>query len=116
MEKTAKEDLRKYYITPHFLSTLHGRARRWSEQFIKKQIAYFKETIPDYPEVNEILENELHRRILNTTKTLVRKSSPAELEKLKEKHENAPDLKQIIEVELEIRSGTSHLNDPSGET
>jgi len=116
MTPEKKENLREYYITPFYLKTMSGRARIWSDDFIKEQITVFKETIPDYPEVFEILENELHRRELNRLSQTIRKSSIEKLNALLIEFNGHPDFKQVIEVELAIRKGAKHLNDPSGET
>ncbi len=106
-----KEDLREFYITPLYLKTIQKRAKKWSEDFIIKQLAYFEKTIPDYPEVHEILQTELHTRRLNQLHKNIRKLGKNELLKLLQKYKDEPDYCEIIQAELEIRSGANQLID-----
>lgn len=97
------EDLREHYITPLYLSTMALRARDWSEDFIRSQIEEFKRSIPDYPEVFEVLEAELHSRRLNRVHAEVRRASSADLPVLLGRHKNDADVAEIIGTEIELR-------------
>ena len=115
-----KENLRDFYITPLYLETMRYRSRYWTKEFIKTQLFYFKQTIPDYPEVHEILENELHTRDLNHLRKNTRRLSNADIEKLlkqskHKKYEHNPDYREVIQTEIEIRSGAKRLKDFSGD-
>ena len=114
--KQEKEDLREFYITPLYLNTMRQRAKSWSEDFINRQLLYFQKTIPDYPEVHEILQTELHTRKLNQLHKAVRKMKKNELTQLMQKYKSEPDHCEVIQTELEIRSGADFLVDLSGET
>ncbi|MCB1325953.1 MAG: hypothetical protein H7A21_02140 [Spirochaetales bacterium] len=105
------EDLRVFYITPHYLAQMRARAREWSPDFIKYQIECFRFTIKDYPEVLEILEGELHRRELNAIQRSVRRMSVAEIKKQLQQFSDRPDHAEVLRTELEIRSGASRLRD-----
>lgn len=106
------EDLREYYITPVYLQTMEQRAKFWSADFIRIQLQQFLETIPDYPEVLEILEGELHRRKLNEIKKKARRLTSKELKDWIRKLED-PDHIEVAETELQIRQGVSSLPDAS---
>ena len=108
-----QEDLRKFYITPLYLQLMRQRSRYWTEEFIKKQLFYFKQTIPDYPEVHEVLENELHVRNLNHLRKEARVRPLAELKKLLAKYKHEPDYCEVLQTEIEIRSGNKELKDLS---
>ncbi len=97
------EDLRQHYITPLYLSTMALRARDWSEEFIRFQIEEFQRSIPDYPEVVEVLEAELHSRRLNQVHDEIRRASSADLPRLMEKHKSDTDVAEIIGTEMELR-------------
>lgn len=109
------EDLRDYYITPLYLQTMAKRVRDWSTEYIKKQIALFRRTIPDYPEVFEILVDELHKRHLNQLLRHIRKSPASDLKALLEKYGEEPDYREIIMTEMEIRNGAKRLHDASSD-
>ncbi|MCB1169352.1 MAG: hypothetical protein KDK25_03410 [Leptospiraceae bacterium] len=109
MSETA-DDLRQYYITPTYLEVMRNRARYWSEDFIQAQLSQFRHTIPDYPEVLELLEGEIHRRRLNTLKARIRRLKNPELEAMKEQQSD-PDAREVIETEILIRQGTRRLPD-----
>tara|TARA_B100001778_G_scaffold148814_1_gene122418 strand:+ start:118 stop:471 length:354 start_codon:yes stop_codon:yes gene_type:complete len=104
------EDLRQYYITPTYLEVMRHRARAWSDEFIQAQLQQFRNTIPDYPEVHELLEGEMHRRKLNGLKRRIKKSRTADLQSLKAT-EKDPDVIEVIETELLIRQGVKRLPD-----
>lgn len=59
---------------------MEGRAREWDAAFIRRQISAFAAAHPDYPELVETLEGELHRRRLNALMKEVRSLSVADLE------------------------------------
>lgn len=101
----SEEDLREFYITPAYLSLLADRIKGWTEDLISQQIVLFKKTIPDYPEVTEILEGELYRRELNVLKTKIRKMNSAELKTLHKKFSTRTDSAEIVKTELLIRQG-----------
>ena len=109
-------DLRAQYITPLFIQSMRDRLPDWSEDHLKRQIRLFHRTIPDYPEVLEILEGELHKRNLNTLLRHIRRDSSADLQKLLERYGHEPDFREVIETEIEIRGGALRLYDASGET
>ena len=109
-------DLRQEYITPFYLETMQGRVRDWAEEQIRKQLILFKRTLPGYPEVLELLEGELHRRNLNRLYRHARGCSPEDLRALIKKYGSEPDFREVLETELELRSGATHLADASGET
>lgn len=109
-------DLREYYITPEYLERMGNRARQWSENHIKRQLTLFRRTIPDYPEVLEILEGELHMRNLNALHRHARKVPVEKLDELLGKYGEEPDYREIIEAEIAIRGGARKLHDSSGET
>lgn len=106
-------NLREFYITPDYLRRMALRARQWTDDFIAGQIEQFQRTIPDYPEVVELLENELHRRRLNRLGRELR-GLP-----LKELHRRLVSMKQdfaagritqdeleVMETEWKIRTGS----------
>lgn len=103
MTNPPAEDLREHYITPLYLSTMAVRARDWTEEFIKEQIAEFKRTIPEYPEVFEVLEAELYSRRLNVVHAEVRRAPSAALPALLAKHKGDADIAEIISTEIELR-------------
>lgn len=105
------EDLRQYYITPEYLAQMRLRAREWSDDFIQLQMNYFRRTIPDYPEVAEILEGELYARTLNRLHRAARTRSIADVKALLKKYGAQADYREILEAELEIRSGVKRLTD-----
>lgn len=106
------EDLREQFITPLYLQTMEQRARIWSSEFIQQQLSQFLQTIPDYPEVLEILEGELHRRKLNEIRKKARKLRTAELNQLM-KSLTDPDQIEVVETEIQIRRGVVSLPDAS---
>ncbi len=116
LEAVVGMDLRAEYITPFYLEVMQTRVREWPEPYIKHQLALFRRTIPDYPEVHELLDGELHRRNLNRLYRHIRRAPQEELRRLLEKYGAEPDFREVIETELELRSGASHLTDASGET
>lgn len=108
------EDLRLYYITQDFLRRMSDRARDWDEAFISEQARAFARAHPDYPELVEILEGELHRRRLNALKNEIRSLPRAALEqRLKEVRalfragEITRDELEVIETVWRIRTGRS---------
>ena len=103
-------DLREYYITPLYLETMAIRARSWSVDFIQLQLKQFLATIPDYPEVMEILEGEIHRRKLNEIKKKAR-TLPEDRLIAFQKSLNDPDEKEVVETEIQIRGGARELPD-----
>jgi len=115
LERT-EEELREFYITPLYLETMRTRASRWSPEHIKSQLQLFRRTIPDYPEVLELLEGELHKRNLNDLRRHARKSLNEQLPALLQKYGAEPDYREVIETEMEIRKGVKRLYDASGET
>ena len=122
IEKTEKdlepttEELREFYITPVYIDIMTRRASFWSTEHLKKQILLFSRTIPDYPEVIELLEGELHKRNLNKLLRHIRSNPNIDLKALLNKYGGEPDYHEIIMTELEIRKGVKHLFDSSGET
>ena len=107
------ENLREFYITSDYLRRMQLRARSWEDAFIQNQITYFKHTIPDYPEVCELLETELHTRNLNQLHRKLRSLEKKELKILLQKYKLEPDYCELIESELEIRTGVKVLYDKS---
>lgn len=105
------EDLRQYYITPEYLAQMRRRAREWTDDFLQLQMNYFRRTIPDYPEVAEILEGELYARTLNRLHRAARTRSLAEVKAMLQKYGGQADYREILEAELEIRSGAKRLTD-----
>ena len=103
------EDLRQYYITPAYLSVLSERVRNWADDLIAHQLLLFKKTIPDYPEVLEILEGELYRRELNSLKKRIKKLTSKELKSLNRKFSDHADSFEIVQTELFIREGKKIL-------
>ena len=106
-----QENLREFYITPLYLKTMKQRSRYWTEEFIKKQLLYFKQSIPEYHEAHDILENELHVRRLNHLRTEARSRPLPELKKLLEQYRNEADYCELIQAEIEIRKGAKELKD-----
>jgi len=104
------EDLRQYYITPTYLEVMRSRARDWSDDFIQAQLKQFRNSIPDYPEVHELLEGEMHRRRLNRIKARIKKANTSDLQSLKDGQRD-PDVLEVIETELLIRQGVKRLPD-----
>jgi hypothetical protein len=109
--KTELEDLRIFYITPLYLETMRRRIQSWRDETIREQIALFRETIPDYPEVMEILEGELHRRELNRLHHELRNKGSHELKALLKTYKDHPDHAEIIRTALEIRNGATRLSE-----
>ncbi len=107
------EDLREFYITPLYLETLSLRSRQWDHRLIQEQIRLFRENHPDYPELVQILEEELHRRRLNLLHSNLRKAEEGELGRYLAKYGSEPDFREMIQVELEIRRGVRQLHDPT---
>lgn len=103
------EDLREFYITPDYLSVMTRRIKSWNKESILGQLHLFRKTIPDYPEVMDILEAELHKRDLNKLVRYIKKKPVSELQSLLKKYKNTPDFKEVIDTELEIRSGVPRL-------
>lgn len=113
---SSAEDLREFYITPDYLKELKRRARVWEDAEIREQLLYFKTTIPDYPEVHEALEGELHRRKLNKLRRHARRlRGEGQLKALLEKYGAEPDYREVIETELQIRRGANRLYDPESD-
>ena len=113
------EDLREFYITPEYLDRLKGRAREWDERTLQTQLRLFHRTIPDYPEVMQIIGGELHRRSLNQLRRSIRRLDVPRIEELLHKFEREADREdhvEVIETELAIRGGAKRLFDASGET
>lgn len=104
-------DLREYYITPMFLENLKNRARKWTEEFIEEQMRWFEKTIPDYPEVNQILESELHRRDLNRLHKSLREKSTEEIESILRQVEEGSDSEEVLKTELQLRNGVKRLSE-----
>ena len=104
------EDLRQFYITPVYLEVMRQRARQWSDEFIQRQLSQFKDSIPDYPEVHELLEGEMHRRNLNRLKSRIKKLKSSDLQGMRKKQSD-PDTLEIIDTELLIRQGVKTLPD-----
>ncbi|RMG58770.1 MAG: hypothetical protein D6722_23195, partial [Bacteroidetes bacterium] len=103
----------EYYITPEYLSRMKARARHWSTEFLKTQARLFRKTLPDYPELTDLIEAELHRRNLNLLLRSIRKKPDASLPALLQKYRNVPDYAEVIRTEMEIRSGKARLSDPT---
>ncbi len=108
---TEPEDLREYYITPDYLAQMRRRAREWTDEFLQLQMSYFRRTIPEYPEVAEALEGELYARTLNRLHRAARSRSLVEVKAMLKKYGAQPDYREILEAELEIRSGVRRLTD-----
>lgn len=89
---------------------MRRRARQWTEEFIEQQLQQFRHSIPDYPEVHELLEGEIHRRNLNRLKRRIRKMGTSELRELRQT-QTEPDSLEVIDTELLIREGTKRLPD-----
>lgn len=106
------DDLREFYITPSYLQTMKIRAQEWTGSFIQEQIKLFDKTIHEYPEVKELLEGELHRRLLNDVRRKARKYTLTDLEKYKRQFKD-PDTIEVIETEIEIKKGMKKLTDKS---
>ncbi|MBI3395693.1 MAG: hypothetical protein HY042_07660 [Spirochaetia bacterium] len=102
--EAVKENLREHYITPAYLELMGKRARDWTEEFIRDQIQEFKRTIPEYPEVCEVLEGELYARSLNDLHQRVRRASADELSRFLSSPALDPDKAEIARTELELRS------------
>jgi len=79
-----------------------SRARQWSERFIADQIEQFRRTIPDYPEVVELLEGELHRRRLNDLRKQLRSLNSEELYGRLQVMQRDFAAKAITQDELEV--------------
>ena len=109
----ADEDLREYYITPEYLSRMKARAQTWSREFLQTQASLFRESLPDYPELTELIDGELHRRNLNQLLRAIRKKPDASLPRLLRKYQGVPDYAEVIRTEMEIRSGKPRLSDPT---
>lgn len=107
------EDLRVYYLTPEFITRMANRAQRWSEDFIQNQISEFRKTIPDYPEVVEILESVLHARRLNDFHKKIKKMGPEALVSLLKAGNLENDFLEILRAQIEISKGNSRLEDTS---
>jgi hypothetical protein len=95
-------NLREFYITPEYLKLMESRARHWSERFIQDQIEQFRRTIPDYPEVVELLENELHRRRLNALRMQLRSLKKEELRERLKAMQRQYEAGAITQDELEV--------------
>jgi hypothetical protein len=106
-------DLREFYITPEYLELLVKRARYWPVELVQEQISYFKFTIPEYPEVAEALESELFARELNSVVRAARRMTEDRLRQLLLKYSGHDEVVEIINTELEIRSGAERLTDKS---
>jgi hypothetical protein len=95
-------NLREYYITPEYLKLMASRARQWSERFIAEQMEQFRRTIPDYPEVVDLLEGELHRRRLNALRKELRLLNKDELQGRLQLMQRDFAAKAITQDELEV--------------
>ncbi|MCB1165885.1 MAG: hypothetical protein KDK37_13090 [Leptospiraceae bacterium] len=104
------EDLRQYYITPMYLETMRQRAMQWTDEFIELQMQQFRTEHPTYPELQELLEGELHRRRLNQIKRKARSLKTPDLESALKKQTD-PDSREVIQTELLIRQGMRRLPD-----
>ncbi|MCB1309917.1 MAG: hypothetical protein KDK30_17135 [Leptospiraceae bacterium] len=116
LPRQAPEELREFYITPVYLQILRDRVSEWTAEFIQNQLQLFRGTIPDYPEVLEILEGELYRRQLNQFHRQARRLTREQLLAVQKKyaHEQYADFREIARTELEIRAGVNRLKDDSG--
>ncbi|MBW7857335.1 MAG: hypothetical protein H3C43_03310 [Leptonema sp. (in: Bacteria)] len=95
-------DLREFYITPTFLKVMANRAKSWSSKFIQDQIDQFQVTIPDYPEVVELLEAELHRRSLNQLKQKLKNQTIQQLKQTVINLQKQYNDGQVSQDELEV--------------
>ena len=97
------EDLREFYITPQYLKIMGLRVKKWSDQLIKDQLHLFSKTIPDYPEVLELLEGELYRRELEVLRKKIKLMSTEQIIQLSGRYEKDSDFRELIQVELDLR-------------
>ncbi len=105
------EDFREFYITPLYIENMKRRAKKWNENFIQQQLDSFRKTIPDYPELHHLLETELHTRQLNKIYQKIRSVSKKELKTLLSIYKKEADYCEMIQTELEIRSGVKSLKE-----
>ncbi|MDH5654455.1 MAG: hypothetical protein OEZ34_00985 [Spirochaetia bacterium] len=98
-----KEDLREFFITPAYLEAMKSRSRKWDSSLIREQIQLFRKTISDYPEVIEILENELYRRELEALRKEIQKKRENEIQRLYMDYDKDSDFAEIIRIELANR-------------
>ncbi|MCB1175114.1 MAG: hypothetical protein KDK39_16185 [Leptospiraceae bacterium] len=105
------EDLRDYYITAEYLERMRSRVIDWTTTSIQAQLDLFQQSIPDYPEVLDILESELHRRRLNLLNRSIRELPDAQLEALLLKYKSVPDYQEVIQTWMAIKSGANRLPD-----
>ncbi|MBX7056559.1 MAG: hypothetical protein K1X75_00745 [Leptospirales bacterium] len=106
----ADADLRLHFITAEYLARMRQRARAWSDAFIALQLDHFKRELPDYPELQELLEGELHARQLNKLRRIIRKTGDQELRQMLTTLGD-PDQRELVATELEIRGGARRLAD-----
>ncbi|MBE7438674.1 MAG: hypothetical protein HS115_09500 [Spirochaetales bacterium] len=102
-------DLRNSTITPEYLDLMRQRSRQWTVAGLREQLKYFKYTIPDYPEVLEILEGELFARELNSVVQSVKKLPVDRLRLLAEKYRDQEEILEIIQARIAICQGARHL-------
>lgn len=114
MLRNQDPDLREFYITPLYLETLRLRVSSWSDGLIQEQLDLFRQTIPDYPEVAEVLEGELYRRELNRLKKSLVNLDGEGLKALLLEYDRDSDFAELIRTTLEIRNGAKKLKDTSG--
>ena len=115
MEKE-KENLREFYITPLYLETMRRRARTWSESFLEIQVLSFQKTIPEYPEVQTLLETELHTRRLNRLHSEIHGAPADRLKELLVQFKEEADYCEIIQTELEILNGVKKLKENNAQS
>jgi len=104
-------DLRESFITEQYLELMKQRSRQWSVAEIHEQLKYFKYTIPDYPEVLEILEGEIFARELNQVVQSVKKLPLDRLHQLARKYKDQEEILEIIEASIAIRQGARRLQE-----
>lgn len=109
MSNDQKEDLREFYITPVYLTTMEKRSKNWSDQFISEQITLFKHSIAEYPEVIELLEGELYRRELEAFRKKIKLHNTEELKRLKTTVDAESDFAELIHVEMDFRKRLKSL-------
>ncbi len=106
------ENLREFYITPQWLTLLAERSREWDDALLKEQLSYFKKTLPDYPELHQVFEEELHIRLLNRVNKKARSMNTKAIQNEIQKRDPDDDIVEVLRTELEIRSGKERLSEP----
>lgn len=109
---TVEEDLREYYITPEFLERMTSRAKEWDPVMIHEQIEIFRKTLPEYPELVNLLSDELYRRDLMTFYRKVRQASTKRLRDALQKLAPGSDKREMISIEISLRNGERRLDEP----